>query len=60
MKVDTLIYVHHNGQFANPDMNDKTALKLGQRLYLQILYDVRRRVKLYENIILISEILFHL
>ena len=47
MKVATLVYVHHNGQFTNPDMNDKIALKLGQRLYLQILHDVRTSLSVF-------------
>ena len=39
--MDSLIYIHHQGQFANPDMNDKVSLKLKQRLYMQITHDVR-------------------
>ena len=39
--MDSLIYFHHQGQFANPDMNDKVSLKLKQRLYMQITHDVR-------------------
>ena len=41
LKMDSLIYIHHQGQFANPDMNDKVSLKLKQRLYMQITHDVR-------------------
>ena len=40
LKMDSLIYIHHQGQFANPDMNDKVSLKLKQRLYIQITHDV--------------------
>ena len=38
--MDSLIYVHHHGQFLNPDLEDKVPLNLNERIYLQVVHDV--------------------
>ena len=39
-KLDLLIYVHHNGQWINADLEDKIPVKLGERVYIQMVHDV--------------------
>ena len=40
MKKESLIYAHHHGQFFDPDTNSKVAVKLGQRLFMEVIHDV--------------------
>ena len=38
--MDTLIYVHHKGQYWEPDATSKVALKTGQKNFIEIFYDL--------------------
>ena len=38
-KMDTYIYVHHQGQFGNPDSKSKVSLKTKQKNFMEIFYD---------------------
>ena len=38
-KMDTYIYVHHPGQYWNPDSQSKVSLKTKQKNFMEIFYD---------------------
>ena len=39
-KMDTYIYVHHKGQFWNPDSKSKVSIKTKQMNFMEIFYDI--------------------
>ena len=39
-KMDTYIYVHHQGQYRNPDSKSKVSLKTKQMNFMEIFYDL--------------------
>ena len=50
MKKESLIYAHHHGQFFDPDTNSKVAVKLGQRLFMEVIHDVSLKIWLVEKV----------
>ena len=40
MKMNSVIFAHHHGQFYNPDTNSKVAIELGKKLFIEMIHDV--------------------
>ena len=47
--MDTLIYVHHTGQYWLPDTTSKVALKTGQKNFIEIFYDLTYSLSMILN-----------
>ena len=42
LKMDSLIYFHHRGQFNNPDRETKMPVKMNKQMFIEVSHDVRQ------------------
>ena len=45
-RIDSLVYLHHPGQFWHPDSNSKIATKTKQLIFMEIIHDLAYSLEL--------------
>ena len=42
MKMNSVVFAHHHGQFYNTDTNSKLSVKIGKKLFIEMIHDVSK------------------